>query len=1407
MPARPSKKKRSRLIVVLPVTAVALAALGVGSYLGLQWWRQRELAALRTQAFALFDEGKFEEALPSLSRIVARNRGEVDAEAIRRLAKARLAVPDMNRAHIPAAARFFAAAIAADPTDVESHRELLRLYMGMRRTVEAEQVAQALLRLDPNEAAATLALVEMLIAKGDGASADRLLEARVKSHPEDIEAKVRLWQRWIATRRPPEDCLVEIDRWLTAEDADPALRVMRAERLRAAGRGPEAQAELVHLMTLEPKSVASCRIVARTLQRLSRFDDAKKVLAEGAARFAGRGGSQLALELFEYGWLSDDLDAAAQAVEIAKGDPKALWANRASLTVPYLRGDAAALDGAVAAFQPTGANATADRDFAAALPLALAARTDPSVMPKANAAIERALLSNAKDPILLYAQTELRLATGDRGSAIASGTAAFEAARNAWVRLGLVLIPAIEAYGDRERAKAVLNDLSDAQIGNPQVQMMLVLASADAVARGESPVIPVNEFTRLTQTLAQQVDTRREIAPLAVLSLLTIDRNDRARNIVERCLKDSTTPGGILLELARVIRQSKFGEQPEASKLIERLLAAAEERGAPALQLETFRASGGRPDQSLPALLTLADAGDRRALQAAAALADATSSEQAPAILERLLREAPSGESVTLVLNSQTALRTPALLEQAIAAAERLEGGRGDTTAIARARLLLAKGLPARGDLDAALDELDELRQRRGETVELLATMASLLLAADPPDLTAASRLAGKAATMAPDRAQLQLLAASLFRQSGNADSATLYLQKAMATAAAKSEPFIRRGIVEELRLSGQAQAAAAEARSLAEATDSSADWIMAADLSQLSDGAAHLERCLRAAVAAPDATPAAWSRLALGLGRAGRVDEGRKVLEELQAKEPESVWLPITVDFSLNFSPPEVATAELDAAIAKYPLDPVLMVNKARERIVRQDPQAALAIAERAAKSEATSLAAREIALQLVGAPDPVGSAAIETLAAAGGVAAEPLRRLRDMRDRKTPPSAEQALAIARTVPGLWTVWAFALDVAASADDPANRLVIAEEAVRALPNDPRAVAACASLMLDGGRPGEARDLAERLRILSGVAPEYRSQATRLAGLAHLGLGQASRAKEILLAGGDPDPDSRLLASAIDAQLGNVAEAYRRAEPIIETSDPAIIFWLRLVGSLGPKEGAAILEAAAAHEARMPNLFASAWILASGRDNSAGLERAARLLESARTAGKGGLENAAVALELAVARDDRTAIEQARTALAAELGELGRELLSGKVPAQAMTDPKDLQAVDSIATEAKGLLERGRDLERAQKLLEAAIEAQATPERRVTLARVLAARGQSDAALELASRLTRQYPASPDAWLALARARLGKRDRDGAALAIERGRAAMTTAFFVAPKVKAEFDAMAGALSALSGSR
>lgn len=1409
MPAKKSPKGRSRLVLILVVSLAIAVALGAGTVFGLRWWRASEAAANRVTAFALFDEGRFEESLRPLSMVVSRDQDKTDAEAIRRLAKARLMVPLENGSHIPQAARFFAAAVAVDPSDVGSHKELLRLQMSMRQFTEAERTAEALLKLDPDEPTTTLMLAESLVARGDLPGAERLLAERVKSHPQDVEAKVRLWRVWIATQKPAADCLVEVDRWLAEPDADPAIRVIRAERLRVANRAAEAQAEFKQLTAIPPKSVASCRVVARTLQRLGRFEESTRILADGARRFGGDDGAVLARELFDYGTLTDDLDAAAQAVAIAATIPSAVWAGQAAVTVAFLRGDAEALEAAAAALRPSGSRAAAERDFAAALPLALAARKDPAVLPKANAALERALVSNPKDPILLYAQAELRMATGDRGAAIAAGSAAFEASGNAWVRVGLALVPAIEAYGDRARALAVLKSLAETQIGQPRVQTMLVLASADAVRRGEEPVIPEDEFLRLMRTLEREAESRPEVGSIAVLSMLTMERNDQASRLINRYVADPATTVALLLELARVVQRSSLGETAQGTALVETLLAKAEERGATPIDVANVRAAGGEAAQSLPALLALADAGNREALRSAALLADARRPDEAPAILERILREDATAEGVALVLNSQAALRDPALLEKAIAAAESLEGGRGDSTAVPRARLLIARGQATRAELDAALAELDEVRTRRGETTELLATMASLLLAADPPDITAAARLAGKAATMSPDRAPLQLLATALFRQAGNADSATLYLQKAMATTAAKQEPPVRRSIIEELRLSGQLKPAAAEARSLAGSTDASADWLLAADLSLLADEPAELESCLRAAVAASDAMPIAWARLAGGLARAGRLDEARKVLDELRSTREESAWRPIVVEFELTFGTRENARAELDAAIAKFPDDPSLMLNKARERINAGDPAAALALAQRAAAIESNRLVAREIALLLIGAPDPIGSDAIETLAAAGGVAADSLRQLRAMRDGQAAASATRALELARTVPGLWNVWAFALDVASLASDPVNRMLIAEEAVRALPNDPRALAACSSIMLEGGRPGEARDLAERLRIIAQAVPEYRGQATRLAALAQLGLGQPGRARDLLLAsnGGKPDNEAVMLAAAIDAQLGNVAEAYRRAAPIVATSDPSLVFWLRLVGSLPPKDAAAALEAAASHEGRMPNLFASAWIIASGRDNAAGLNRAAQLLEKARAAGKAGLENAAVAFELAVARDDRAALEQARTTLVAELSEAGRELLAGKAPAATMTDPKDLQAVDSAATEARGLLERGRDLERAQKLLEAAIAGQGTLEQRVSLARVLAARGQAPAAVELATRLTRQYPTSPDAWLALARAKLALRDRDGALAAVEDGRKAVAAAFFVTPKVKAELETMAGAIAALSGGK
>lgn len=1401
MPDRRAKS-RSRFIVLVVSGIAALGLAAAGGWFGIRWYRQQDIAATRVQAFALFDEGKFEEALGPLSKVVARDRQKKDAEAIRRLAKTRLLVPAANNSHVPQALKFYMAAVLADPTDVESHRELLKLHVSMGQSLEAERIANALLKLDPSDSLATQTLARLLLAKDDREGAQQLLVDRVEEHPEDIEAKVQLWRLWMQSGLSPEECLAQVDRWLAQPDPDPVLRVIRAERLRAAGRGSESRAEVESILDMQPTSVMSCRVVANTFQRIGRQDAARRVLADGERAIGERDGSPLALELFRLGWLTGDLDAAAEAVEIAKTDPTARWAGRAGITVGYLRGDRASLDAAIADFKPSGATAAADGDFAAALPLAMEALGDPSAMPKANAAVERALASNPKDAVLLFAQSQLRLAAGDRGSAIAAASEALEAANGAWVRVGLFLVPALEAYGDRARAKAILAKLDENQPGHPGVQTLLVYASADAVARGETPVIPEKEFGNLARSLERESETNPAFAPLAVLSLATGGRDNRARAVVDRILTDPNVRGELLLEVARIVRQAKVGDDA----LLESLLATALERGAPPVQVEAFRASRDGGEKSLPALIALADGGDVAALRAAASLADQGSPDQAVPLLERILENDASVEGISLVLNSQTASGRPELLERAISVAERIEGGRGDTTAVPRARLLLAKGKPSRADLDAALAELDEVRQRRGETAEILSMMASLLLAADPPDISAASRLAGKAATLAPDRGQLQLAAVALFRQAGNNDSATLYLQKAMASPSAKSDPMVRRGIVEELRVSGQLKAAAEWARRLAADTNTSFDWMTAAGLSELAEDQAEIERCLRSAVAAPDALPVAWSRLANGLGRAGRMDDARAALENLRSNKPESTWLPIAVEFDLNFGKPEDAIAQLDAAIAKFPDDPSLMLFKARERIAKQDPTAALEIAKRATASEANRPVAREIALQLVGYPDPIGTAAIDALAAAGGIAADPIRQLRAMRDGAEAASASRAIELARRVPMLWTTWAFALDVAAAAGDPVNRMMVAEEAVRSLPNDPRALAACCSVLLEQARPGEARDLAERLRILSVTMPEYRSQAIRLGALGHLGTGQVARAKEMLLAYGKEsgDPDSLMLASAIDTQLGNVAEAYRRAAPIIEKSDPALMYWMRTAGSLSPKEAVAVLEAAAAHESRMPNYFASGWIIASGRDNPAGLERAARLIEMARAAGKDPLETAVVAFELALARDDRAAIEMARATLAAELDPPARELFAGKAPAKPVSDVKGIAAADAATTEAKALLDRGRDLERAQKLLEAAIAAQGTPDQRVALARVLAARGQGEAAVEIANRVARLNPGLPDAWLALARAKLAQRDREGALLAVEEGRKALTTAFFVSPKIKSELDAMAGAIAALS---
>ena len=272
------------------------------------------------------------------------------------------------------------------------------------------------------------------------------------------------------------------------------------------------------------------------------------------------------------------------------------------------------------------------------------------------------------------------------------------------------------------------------------------------------------------------------------------------------------------------------------------------------------------------------------------------------------------------------------------------------------------------------------------------------------------------------------------------------------------------------------------------------------------------------------------------------------------------------------------------------------------------------------------------------------------------------------------------------------------------------------------------------------------------------------------------------------------DLDAALLASAIDAQRGDLAGGYARIKGELAKSPAALQAWLARSMTLAPKEARQLLELASEHEALYPEAFASMWSALATRGGLNAADRAKSVVQRMPQNPERSLLRAAVRAEVELARADAPAFAEARANLAALVPESFRGVLEGRSAPAPDGSEAARYVAEIAASEALVLVERRRELDRALALIDASLSLVDSPAYRVTRGRALLARGDTGAARQVAERLNAEAPLNVDAWVLLANAALRAGDQIVARKAVERGRDAAARAFFVAPSVLQELE-------------
>jgi tetratricopeptide (TPR) repeat protein len=315
----------------------------------------RLLAAVHLEAG---DEGAAVRTLEDLAL-----RLPEDGSGFRELGRALLERRDPGRAE-----RHLRRAVELDARDVEAYRLLAQAHEALRRDPEVRDDLLSILRIDPDDGQALLALGRIALRQGDLAEAREQFQRHVRASSGAADAHVRVVFQWLegnhgaealaAARAGIEDAgadprlrfaeglaLQELRRWAESAEALGAVkaeagelfvsaRLALAEALSRAGRHGEAERALEAPLASSPDDVRLLTTRASVLDRAGRSGDAVALLRRAVAEREREGVGEdvpdlyaaLADSLVRGGRADDAVAALRTAVTGRPGDEVLLYA-------------------------------------------------------------------------------------------------------------------------------------------------------------------------------------------------------------------------------------------------------------------------------------------------------------------------------------------------------------------------------------------------------------------------------------------------------------------------------------------------------------------------------------------------------------------------------------------------------------------------------------------------------------------------------------------------------------------------------------------------------------------------------------------------------------------------------------------------------------------------------------------------------------------------------------------------------------------------------------------------------------------------------------------------------------------------------------------------------------------------
>ena len=780
------EKTRRRVLILMAVLILAGCGLG-GLYVRRQAQRSQRAQEHRAEGIAAFEEGRYRDALDGLGHYLKRN--EQDVEVMYRYAQARLRVPASGNAHIPRAIGVLQRVLQLEPDYPRARHDLLDLYVQVRYSSEALDLAEAILARDPvdHEALRAKAICLARLRRFDQAlpfarqsleadGSDLAMQLLFLDILKQLDRPVPELVAWAQNLRDahPDDPLFELvlgHAYRLAYDRKNAIKWLRS----AAAHAPPDDAFIVTLVRAFDEMQLFTDSIA-LLEKVAQDDDRPSIHREIIRRLweSGRG-EDVAGRL-------ESLDPAADQVDVQ------LVAYRALALYELGRPDQA---NALVSALGDRHDDTAAAGWASVLH-ALYGVEHPDAQ-RVIEACKEALSQSPHHAFFAFALGNAYASVGENELALASWkNAAMQ--RPIWAAPRIRQATMLLSLGRLDDALSEALAASRVAPHSIDAAIIWALVRGAGLAAGHSD--SSEELLKLVRAIQTAVPREPRTLPLFVSLLVQNQQNGEATRAIAEAL-DAAEPLGeqVLLRLAQISQTRGLGLQDECFKRIEKSYGFTPRLAlARALNLaEQGRAEEGiRLLESTPSAQRVGDELDWQL--ARARYLDEIRVPEAKAHWEQLARQYPRNVRVQELLLKAHAVQDDAdLIDKTIERLRALTGERNAAWQIQRARWLIQNAQSER-DVSRATAMLGQIVAQTPTHIE-----ARLLLARGLEQLHYTDRAIQELVAVAhvrPDSIAVALDLARLYQLQRDFDRALRQAQRVVQNPKASPESQRRAAVL-----------------------------------------------------------------------------------------------------------------------------------------------------------------------------------------------------------------------------------------------------------------------------------------------------------------------------------------------------------------------------------------------------------------------------------------------------------------------------------------------------------------------------------------------------------------------------------------------------------------------------------